>query len=126
MRPANPASWWVNGSETANFTYTPGSTPFYVVMRKSGHIPASILIWADDEKGVWSVLWDMINFARAVMAQYIPHDSRLTDIQDGRKKKIQELEDCLNGNPCEYELTITPFVPNHPIKVSWASNDYVF
>lgn len=115
-QPSNPLTMSVSGSETEEFTYTPGSQPFYLLLRGKFYIMFSWVVWLDRPEDAMKLLQDVLEFQSRCLARYESE-------YEGAAKRRDRLAAFLNGELSGMRLEVTPLQMGRMLKVSWATND---
>ena len=117
-QPANPASFFISGSESKEFTYKPGNKLFYVTFTKSNYMAMTFLVHANSFKHVKTILKELVKFESECHKEYSCGCR-------GRNKFIAlaTYVDEHTTNDPEWKLTIDIIDKDKLLNTSWASND---
>lgn len=130
MKPSNPATFWLTGSDVGEFHFRPGRVLHYAVMRSKSHIPISMVLMADNKDHVKRVLLQMCQFRQDCQGKYsdafggTDHPSVIW-----RKKSQDRIFSLLFhlANDAEeasgYSLEIGEADTTQVFKAGWARND---
>jgi hypothetical protein len=129
MTPSNPVRYFVTGSDTREFRYGAGPTPFYAIGRSKGYIHFSLLVFAHSEEHVRQILEDMLVFAKVCHDEYarykLLHDAEdRHDFVDRNDRHLYNLTAAVHGAE-GYTLTIDRADTGQLYKIGWASNDTI-
>lgn len=119
----NPASYFVDGNHTDEFSYEGGEKLFHFSPKLSGlskSMEMNIIFFANDYTHAKEVLKRMFEFAiKCYSTDYSSMHEDINDRRVGSKnyyKRLLENED---------KWIVIPAPTNHVMKVSWASNDTI-
>jgi len=120
MRPSNPVSFFVSGSETKEFTYNPGRYLYAVNFSRGNYIAINVIVFANSITHVRRILKSMIMFERGCRRQH--------PVSEEMREKFIALNTFLDGsliNDKAWTLSIHLADKNQMYRVGWASNDTI-
>lgn len=128
MKPSNPATTFVTGSDEESFTYTPGADPYYIIAHGRSYIPLSVLVFADSAEHAKQILRDMIEAMQVCCNKYSAYKKRIDDedkhdLAGLHQNRLNTLRKALAEDG--YELYIGKADRGQLYKIGWASNDNI-
>ena len=127
MKPSNPATHFISGSDQSSFVFTPGKHLHYAIARKDGAIILHVLMLADDEAHVRRILVDMLYHWKGCNECYATHFRAIgngdrNDFVRRTQRRYDQLFAVLHGNDSA-ALHIGLADPHQMFMVGWAAND---
>lgn len=130
MKPSNPATYFVTGSDQVEFKYDPGPIPHYAIGRRTGYITFSLLIFAhDDEEHVRQILGEWVEFVKRCADAYYAHVRSLQvedrhDLAARHQGHAERVRQCV-AEEGSHTLYIDRADTDQLYRIGWASNDTV-
>ncbi len=128
--PANPFSFWVSPSETADFKFVPLSSarPAYIRVDDDQHILMSVVLWAEGMRDTRRILHEANGFRLSCDEKYrlaTTHDQHGRDVMnsthEARARRWRKIIELVDADNYQFEHVVSYL----PMKVGWACNDTI-